>query len=43
VLPVPSVFLIDAAGRVQFSYVHPDYRVRIPAAVVLAAARALAK
>jgi hypothetical protein len=43
VLPVPGVFLIDAAGRVQFSYVHPDYRVRIPAPVVLAAARALAK
>lgn len=42
-LPVPGVFLIDAAGRVSFSYVNPDYRVRIPAAVVLAAARASAK
>jgi hypothetical protein len=43
VLPVPGVFLIDAAGKIQFSFVHPDYRVRIPASVVLAAAQTLAK
>jgi peroxiredoxin len=43
VLPVPGVFLIDAAGKVQFSYVHPDYRVRIPAAAVLAAAKSISK
>jgi peroxiredoxin len=43
VLPVPAVFLTDAAGKVQFSYVHPDYRVRVPAEVVLAAAKTIAK
>lgn len=37
VLPVPSVFLIDAEGVVQFSYVNPDYRVRVSSNVVLAA------
>ena len=37
ILPAPSVFLIDAAGTVQFAYVNPDYRVRLSANVVLAA------
>lgn len=41
VLPVPSVWLIDADGTLQFSYVHPDYTVRLPEAVVLSAARAI--
>jgi peroxiredoxin len=41
-LPVPSVFIVDAAGVLQFSYVHPDYKVRVPAGVVLAAAKAIA-
>jgi peroxiredoxin len=40
-LPVPAVFLLDADGRLQFSYVHPDYTVRLPEAVILAAAEAL--
>ncbi len=42
-LPVPSVFIIDAAGVVQFSYVHPDYKARVPGSVVLAAARVIAE
>lgn len=42
-LPVPSVFIIDAEGVIQFEYVHPDYRVRAPAEVILAAARAIAQ
>jgi peroxiredoxin len=42
VLPVPAVFVVDAAGVIQFSYAHPDYRVRIPADVVLSAVRAIA-
>ncbi len=42
-LPVPGVFVVDGAGIVQFSYVHPDYRVRAPTEVVLAAARAIAE
>lgn len=41
VLPVPSVYLVDAKGMLQFSYVHPDYTVRLPEEVVLAAARAI--
>lgn len=43
VLPVPSVFIVDGHGELQFSYSHPDYRVRIPASVVLAAAKAIAR
>lgn len=43
VLPVPSVYLVDAQGLLQFSYVHPDYTVRLPEEVVLAAARAIDK
>jgi peroxiredoxin len=41
VLPVPAVFLVDQAGTLQFSYVHPDYKVRVPQDVVLAAAKAI--
>jgi peroxiredoxin len=41
VLPVPSVYLVDEAGILQFSYVHPDYRVRVPQEVILAAAKAI--
>jgi len=40
---VPSVFIVDAEGRLQFEYVHPDYRIRVPGDVVLAAARSIAK
>lgn len=38
-LPVPAVFVLDEDGIVQFHYVNPDYRVRIPAKLVLEAAR----
>ncbi len=41
-LPVPSVFIVDSAGVLQFSFIHPDYTVRIPGAVVLEAAKAIA-
>lgn len=41
VLPVPSVWLVDADGTLQFSHVHPDYTVRLPEEVVLSAARAI--
>jgi peroxiredoxin len=41
VLPVPSVYMVDEAGILQFSYVHPDYRVRVPHEVILAAAKAI--
>jgi peroxiredoxin len=39
-LPVPAVYLVDAAGTVQFQYVNPDYRVRMPKELLLAAAQA---
>lgn len=42
-LPVPSVFIVDAAGIIQFAYVNPDYKARVPADVILAAARAFAE
>ncbi|MEO5559199.1 MAG: peroxiredoxin-like family protein [Dokdonella sp.] len=42
-LPVPAVYIVDAEGILQFSYVHPDYRVRVPSDVVLAAARAISE
>lgn len=41
ILPVPAVYIVDASGTLQFSYVNPDYRVRLPAEVVLAATRAI--
>lgn len=41
-LPVPSVFIVDTDHQLQFSYTHPDYRVRVPGSVILAAAKAIA-
>ena len=38
-LPVPSVFLLDTEGVIRFEYVNPNYRIRIPPEVLLAAAR----
>lgn len=43
VLPVPSVFIVDRDHILQFSFTHPDYRVRVPGSVILAAAKAIAK
>jgi len=40
-LPVPAVFIVDAAGIVRFAYVNPDYRVRLSADKVRAAAMGL--
>jgi peroxiredoxin len=41
-LPVPAVYVIDRDGKVTFSFVEPDYKVRLPADDVLAAATAVA-
>jgi peroxiredoxin len=41
-LPVPSVFLVDAAGQVRWRYSNPDYEVRPDNDELLAAARELA-
>lgn len=38
-LPVPAVFLLDQKARITFEYVNPDYKVRIPARLVLEAAQ----
>jgi len=42
-LPVPSVYIVDGEGTLQFGYSHPDYTVRIPGDVILAAAKAIAE
>jgi len=39
-LPAPATFIIGTDGKVQFSYVNPDYSVRLAPEVLLAAARA---
>ncbi|MEW9797963.1 peroxiredoxin-like family protein [Alteromonas sp. CYL-A6] len=41
VLPAPALFIVDIKGRVQFSYVNPDYKVRPSAELVLAVAKVL--
>ena len=38
-LPVPSVFLVGTDGIIDFSYVNPDYKVRIEPEILLAAAQ----
>jgi len=42
-LPVPSVFIVGKDGRIGFTYVNPDYKVRLDADVLLAAAKAVLK
>jgi peroxiredoxin len=39
-LPVPSVFLVGKDGTIKFVYANPDYKVRLKAPVLLAAAKA---
>jgi peroxiredoxin len=41
-LAVASVFVIDAAGVIAFSYVNPDYRTRVPVRILRAAVEAVA-
>lgn len=42
-LPVPSVFIVDKDGTLQFSYVNPDFAARVPGSVVLEAAKVIAE
>ena len=42
VLPVPAVFAVDRSGMIAFSYINPDYSVRLPADELLAVARTIA-
>lgn len=39
-LPVPSVFILGTDGKIRFTYVNPDYKVRLDGDVLLAAAKA---
>ena len=41
-LPVPAVFVTNAEGTVTFTYVNPDYRIRLDPRVLLAAVHAAA-
>jgi peroxiredoxin len=41
-LPVPSVYVIDTSGKIVFDFVNPDYKVRLPADELLAAAHSVA-
>jgi peroxiredoxin len=38
VLPVPSVFVVDAEGKLTFAYTNPEYKVRLSGEEVLKAA-----
>ena len=40
-LPVPSAFLVGQDGIIQYTYVNPNYRVRIDPGVLLEAAKAM--
>ncbi len=42
ILPVPSAFLVDTSGIIRFSYVNPNYKVRVNSKVLLEAIKALA-
>ncbi|MBC3766474.1 peroxiredoxin-like family protein [Neptunicella marina] len=41
-LPVPAVYIVDQQGLVQFNYVNPNFRVRLPAQLLYDAAKVLA-
>ena len=40
ILPVPAVYLVDPTGLIKFSYVNPNYKVRLESGVLMAAAKA---
>ena len=42
-LPVPSVFLVEAGGKIRWVYSNPDYEIRPDHAAILKAARGLAE
>lgn len=43
ILPVPAAFVLKTDGTIVFSYVNPDYKVRVEPDVLLAAAKAAVK
>ncbi|MDJ1466914.1 peroxiredoxin-like family protein [Cytophagaceae bacterium DM2B3-1] len=42
-LPVPSVFIVDTKGVIQFEYINPDFKQRISPAMLQSVAQALKK
>ncbi len=40
VLPAPATYIIGTDGVISFAYINPNYKVRLPPAVLLAAAKA---
>ncbi len=40
ILPVPAALVLGTDGKVRFIYVNPDHKVRVPAQVLLEAAKA---
>ena len=42
-LPVPSVFLVEAGGKIRWVYSNPDYEIRPENTEILEAARSLVK
>ena len=42
ILPVPAVFAVGRDGIIAFTYINPNYKTRLPADDLLAAARAIA-
>ncbi len=41
ILPAPAAFLVDAKGIIQFSYVNPNYKIRLSPAVILEAIKTI--
>jgi peroxiredoxin/uncharacterized membrane protein YphA (DoxX/SURF4 family) len=42
-LPVPSVFILDQTGTIQFEYINPDFKQRMSSALLLEISAALAR
>lgn len=40
ILPVPAAYVLGTDGKIRFAYVNPDHKVRVPAQVLLEAAKA---
>lgn len=40
ILPIPAVYLVSKSGQINFSYVNPNYKVRLSGDVLMAAAKA---
>lgn len=42
-LPVPSVFLLDTDGKIEFEYINPDYKERLSGDLLMAVLRTLSE